>query len=434
MFAFACGSSSVHVVRQIGQPVRWGALLVLFALAVGWVVERRESLLLPRAVMVATCAFAAVALVSALWSVDPRLSAERAVSLGILFATAVLLAQACAGRPGEAARVLLGVLGGAAAVALAGLIVLVAAHGSSIEPATIGSPTRYQGLGENPDTAALLFAVTLPIAVWILLWSRGWRHRAIGAGIALLLFGSIVASGSRGALIAAGAGALVPALAWGGRTRRTVMAGAAVAAAIAFGAFLETVPQRNPNAAVAPAVVGSARPPAKPSRYLNAEAGYPLDADVGRPLPGNGEPWKPRSFFGASGRSVAWTGAIDQAAGRPLVGYGFWTEREVFVDRYYTFVGGLTENSYIGVALQLGIVGLVLLAGLVITLAVTGWPALAGPERALAAACLGVLVAGLAIAAIQSYVYSVGNNATAAFWITAFLLPAVAVRSGARRV
>ena len=166
---------------------------------------------------------------------------------------------------------------------------------------------------------------------------------------------------------------------------------------------------------------------------MNVEDYYPLDADIGRPLPGGGEPSKPRSFFGASGRSVAWTGAIEQAVGRPLVGYGFGAERDVFVDRYYTFVGGLVENSYIGLALQLGVVGLVLLLVLVATLVVTGWPALAGPERCLAAACLGVLAAGLAIAATQSYVYSVGNIATAALWITAFLLPAVAVGSGARR-
>ncbi len=167
---------------------------------------------------------------------------------------------------------------------------------------------------------------------------------------------------------------------------------------------------------------------------MNVEATYPLDADVGRPLPGDGEPWKPRSFFGASGRGVAWTGAIEQAAGRPLLGYGFGTEGKVFVDRYLTFVGGLTENSYIGLALQLGIVGLALLLALVVAPGrQPGGPRSAGAGRSLAAACLGVLAAGLAVAVIQSYFYSVGNIAAAALWITAFLLPAVAVGVGVRR-
>ena len=79
---------------------------------------------------------------------------------------------------------------------------------------------------------------------------------------------------------------------------------------------------------------------------------------VGRPLPGGGEPPVERSFFGASGRTEAWRGALQQAAERPLLGFGFGTEDKAFVDRYYGFVGSLPENSYIGISLQLGLVGL----------------------------------------------------------------------------
>ncbi len=423
VFAFACGSSSVHVVRQIGQPVRWLSLLALLVLAAAWVWDRREGLLLPRAVVIATAAFLAVALTSALWSVAPRVSAERAISLGILFAAALLLAQACAGRPRDVERVLIGVLGGAAVVAVAGIVVFVVAHHSAVQAATTDIAERYQGLGENPDTAALLYAVTLPISVWLLLVSR---RRALAGSVVLLLFGSIVASDSRGALIAAGIGAVVLVAAWGGRSRRTAVALAAIVAAFAAGAVIGSLPSpasSNPAASAPVVKAPAARPP-----YLNVEAEYPLDADVGRPLPGNGEPWKPRAIFGGSGRSVAWTGAIYQVAGRPLLGYGFGTESRVFVDRYFSFVGGLTENSYIGLALELGTVGLVLLLVLVVLLIVAGWPALAGPNRSLVAACLGAVAAGLAIGVTQSYFYSVGNIASAALWITAFLLPAVAVR------
>jgi len=424
----------VHVVNRIGHPLRWSALVVLLVLAAGWAWERRGGPLLPRAVGIATGALLAVALVSALWSVDPRLSFERAVSLGILLTVCFLLAQATAGRPREIEHVLLGVLGGAAAVAVAGLIVLVADHAHSVQAATIDIAQRYQGLGENPDTASLLYAVTLPIGVWFLLTARTRGRRALAAATVLLLYGSVVASISRGALLAGALGTVVLVVAWGGRTRRTAVAVVTIVAALAVGAGLEALPKPNSAAAAPPArSVPAPKSAARPSRYVDVEANYPLDADIGRPLPGGGEPWKPRSFFGASGRSVAWTGALEQAWGRPLVGYGFGTERLVFVDRYFAFVGGLVENSYIGLALQLGIVGVVLLLALVATLVVTGWPALGGPERSLAAACLGVLLAGLAIAAIQSYVYSVGNTATAALWISAFLLPAVAAGGAVRR-
>ena len=60
----------------------------------------------------------------------------------------------------------------------------------------------------------------------------------------------------------------------------------------------------------------------------------------------------------------------------------------------------------------------------------TGYLAVrAAPDRGLAAACFAVLVVGLALAVVQSYVYSVGNTATMSIWICAFL-PAYRSHSG----
>ncbi len=50
----------------------------------------------------------------------------------------------------------------------------------------------------------------------------------------------------------------------------------------------------------------------------------------------------------------------------------------------------------------------------------------------LAAACAAVLVAGLVLAVVQSYVYAVGNLATLSVWIAAFLPLAQAERWEAR--
>jgi O-antigen ligase len=121
----------------------------------------------------------------------------------------------------------------------------------------------------------------------------------------------------------------------------------------------------------------------------------------------------------------AWTGALHEVWRRPIAGHGFGTEAAVFVDRYYRFVGGLTENSYIGLALQLGAVGLLALLALVIALARSGWTALRTTRREVAAASFGVLAAGLVAGVVQSYFYSVGNIAAAALWIPAFLLAGV---------
>jgi O-antigen ligase len=133
-----------------------------------------------------------------------------------------------------------------------------------------------------------------------------------------------------------------------------------------------------------------------------------------------------RSFLSSSGRVEAWKGALRQAEQRPLLGYGFGTESRVFVDRYYTFVAGLPENSYVGLALQLGTLGVLALLGLVAILVLPARRALLGPRRTLVAACTGAVLAGLVLAGVQSYVYAVGNIAAATFWICAFLVPAAA--------
>lgn len=369
----------------------------------------------------AAAGFAALALLSTAWSVEPRTTFERAVSLGFLFSVCVSVARAVQGRPQRAIAVLQGFLVGAAVVGVAGLILLAVDHHRAIQAATYQAPARFTGLGQDPNTVALLFAVTVPLAVWALL--RG-RRRPLAAATLALLAGTIVASGSHGAVVAGGVGAFVVTVAVLGRSRAALVGVIVVTLCVAVGAGIQAIPKPSDAATTSSRPAQPTGPKAKHG-YLNGEAVYPLDADIGQPLPGGGQPAVRRGFFGSSGRLEAWQGALHEAARRPVAGHGFGTEQAVFVDRFYRFVGSLPENSYIGLALQLGIAGLVLLALLVIVLGRAGIRALRGPRRDVAAAGLGVLAAGLVIALVQSYLYSVGNIATAAVWITAFLLPAM---------
>ena len=156
--------------------------------------------------------------------------------------------------------------------------------------------------------------------------------------------------------------------------------------------------------------------------------------EVGRPLY-NVSGIVVRHEIGTSGRLQAWEGALHQGDQRPLLGFGFGTEERVFVDRYYTFEGSRPENSYLGLYLQLGAVGLLLLlAGWYILLSayvaiLRGAPAV---DRSVASVCAGVVCAGLLLTIVQSYVYSVGNIASVSFWICAFLLT-ISVTKGTRR-
>ena len=105
------------------------------------------------------------------------------------------------------------------------------------------------------------------------------------------------------------------------------------------------------------------------SRDANADLVLRLEDELGHPPLGGYRPPVERTLLGSSGRAQAWVGGVQQAARRPILGYGFGTEDRVFVDRFYAFEGDFVENSYIGTFLQLGAAGVALLVGLLVTLA-----------------------------------------------------------------
>ncbi len=423
IFTFACGSSSVSRVQQAGRSARWVLLALLLALALVAALRDRRPLRLPASVVAAAVALAALALASTLWSVAPRTSLEKAVTLAVLFATVGLLASSRI----SADRLMAGVVGGGTAVALAGLIVLAFRHADAVEPATRDLPARYQGLGQNPNTVPLLLAPCLALTVWLLIRTSSSRRRMLLGAVALLFDGSMIASGSRGSLIAAFAGVLVVAVLLPAQTRTRAALVAVTAAALAASIGLALVPKSKGAAWRPPPVVHVATPGSHPNPgYTNVEGSFPLDSDIGTLLIDS----KPtsRTLFGLTGRGEAWRGAIDLGDERPFVGYAFGTEGRVFVDRWADFVGGLPENSYIGMYLQLGIVGLLALAALVVALV---WAAVRRSSRWEAAGPLGAFVAALILGLVQSYLYSVGNIATLALWTAAFVAAAQTVRTKA---
>ena len=415
VFLFECGSSSVHALLAIGHPGRWVALVLLLVASAWWAWAGRAAASIDLTVAASAVSLVALAAVSSAWSVDPRLSFERAVTLGVLVLVALLVAQAVAGRPSAAAQVLAGLIAGCVLVAIGGLVVLAASHSDAVEVATTNLPPRFKGMGQDPNTSSLLFGMAVPVAAWLVVSARKVARR-VAFGVALvLLVGSIVASGSHGAVLAGAVGAGVVAILLPKRARSRIALALVVAAVAGGGLWIETLPRPSAtNPVVANAVPV---PPAKPG-YVDAQVNTPLDGELGIPLPGQS---LRRNLATSSGRTQAWDGAIHQAAQRPIAGYGFGTESNVFVDRWSTFSGSLPENSYIGIALQLGVAGLVVFA---VMLASLGRTSVTRVRRGdpLVAVGLGVLAAGLVAAVFQSYIYSVGDVATLTVWIGAFLL------------
>lgn len=408
------GASNVRPWNiPIGRTVRWAVLAELAAVAIAYVVVTRRGRLSPAFALLGG-GFLALGLASATWSPDALLTLGRLATVAVVFAAGGSIAWAAAQRRELVEVVLLGLVAGVVVLALLGLVNLWADHERAVAPATTQSPARYNGIGGNPNTIAMLIALVLPVVAWLVLTAPTRGRRVLAVLVLALLYGSIVASGSRGALLGALLGTLVFALAARLDRRRTLVVGGASLALFLAGVVVLEVPQ---PAKTNPVIPYDIQPPQTPPLSpQDVQPKLSLESEVGVPDPGE-QPFR-RTLFTSSGRLDAWRGALDQALDRPLVGYGFGTEERVFVDRYYLHYSDRPENAYLGILLQLGVVGLALLLALLAAVAsrtrlVTGGAA---------AACAGAVVCGLVLAGSQSYLTSVGSPAMLPFWMCALLL------------
>jgi O-antigen ligase len=322
------------------------------------------------------------------------------------------------------------ILAGMTAVALGGALLLAVSQTDAMHPGT----GRLNGLGGDPNTVSSMVALGVPLALGLAFASRG-RRRWNAVVILAILLGTIIASGSRGSLLAAAAGALVVAiLAVRGRRARATAALAVAVATLAAAALgsgkplaMHEIHVPVPTGSIGQKLTG----PAGHRVYLNAELTHRLEDDIGAGVPGSPQVDTHRSFLNSSGRTQAWVGALGQAAERPLVGYGFGTESSVFVDRYVAFQGGYVENAYFGLFLQLGTAGLLLLG---VALVVVGRRVRHGLSAAddaaagLGTAFTGAVVAGLVLATSQSFPFSAGNVAVLTFWTALIAAPAMLTR------
>jgi MFS family permease len=420
----------------VARKVRWAALFVLAALAGLYALRRRRQGRLDRGLAPAA-ALISVALASTLWSATPRLTVARAGALTIVLASAAALAFASAGEAERIELVLEGLLLAAVAVAVGGLLVLAFRYDRAVQPATTISSARYQGLGGGPNMATMILALATPLAAHTML-TRKSAARVVGAAAFALLIASIAFSGSRGALAASSAGLFAYALLGQPTARSRIAFAAGAAAVLALSLAVAAVPS---TAAVNPPDPTGVDPnPVEVTPapgYIDANrGGLRLQDDIGHPAVGEARESRVRGLLGSSGRTEAWNGALGQALERPIVGHGFGTEDRVFIDRYVGFNSNVPENSYLGFLLQLGFVGLVLVALLAALLAIRAVRAASFVDdrrRVAAAACAAVVVAGLVLAFVQSYLYAPGNNATAAFWICAFLFVSATANAAAER-
>jgi O-antigen ligase len=417
----AFASSINNSFLLLGRAFRFWVLFDLALLAVAYCIWRLPRRRLARVPFAALGAFVVLALVSTLWSARTGWTERRSGAFLLLAVAGSALALAGAARPEAVRRILEALVAAAAIVALLGLYMLWVSHDQAVQSASFQYPARYRGIGQNPNTVPLLLALALPLTLWLWTEARSRTARAVSAAALVLFDGSIVASASRGALIAALAGTVVWLVTLDRSWRLRLALLAATAAVFAADVAITQIPKpltRTPGG------------PSQPQRVVrNAQLVVPLEDELGRP--GKGAPPIRRTLFGTSGRARAWDAALHEIARRPVAGYGFGTEQFAFVDRYYGFDSSVPENSYLGVGLQVGVVGLaalLVLLGAVAAVGVRALRTLSGRALAAARACASVVAAGVVLGLTQSYLVSPGNLASSTFWIAALCLPALAAK------
>jgi O-antigen ligase len=408
------------------RNLRWFALAELGAFAVALVIVRPRPRFQTTPALVAGGLLVSLALFSASWAADSRASFARAASFSVLLVVAWAIATGVRGDADGTGRVVLAILAAVGTIAVAGLIELWHSYDQAVLPATRGRGARFNGIGENPNQVAMLIALALPLVLWAFSDLRSRWAKAGVVVLGLFLDVSLVASGSRGAIIAALAGCLTFVML--GLRRRRLIAAVALTAIFTFNFLATQLPPKAKTDPISLYEEFGATPPLSPQ---DVNARLPLESEFG--FPGvNRTPVIRHKLIFSSGRREAWQGAIEQAAERPLLGYGFGMEDRAFVDRYYLFVSSRVENSFISMLLQLGPLGVVLLLlalGAVIRAWVHACRWLSARGRRVAAACGGLVVAGIVLALTQSYLTSAGSPPTAPFWVALFLLGGVSSKS-----
>lgn len=413
ILAAAAGSSVQRNILAAGSPARWVLLGVLLVFAGVRVSLRVRVWRVPPKTAFVLAAFCGLALASVAWSVNPHGTLTRAVGVATVIAAIGALAGCVPSRPILADRVLDGVLAAAAVVAFAGFVYWLISPSHAAIQATSDYASRYQGIEQNPNTAALLLTIALPIAFGRALLARRTAARAGFVVLILGLAASIVASHSRSGLLA-GLVSLLVVTALAPITSRARFAVALlVVASVAVSAWATTVPKALPTAA-------SSTPTAAASiSSRDAENVLPLSQEIGNPWWTHRSGNAKRSLFNTSVRTRAWVGTIHRALARPLLGYGFGAEQWAFVNRYYAFDSENPENGYLGLFLQLGVLGpLVFLLAVALCLG----PGLrAARHLPYALAAVGAALAALTAGVSHSYFHGPGNIAYVALWVALLL-------------
>lgn len=136
--------------------------------------------------------------------------------------------------------------------------------------------------------------------------------------------------------------------------------------------------------------------------------------------------YRVESISSMGGRTELWPMALNLIADKPIFGYGFGVEDKILYLKSIMLrnqPAGIVHNSYLGLMLQLGIIGLaIFFIPLFVLLFKELFSRQDTPIPLLRHALRASFIAGLLCSIFESWVYSVGNAQAFPFWIMVMLL------------
>lgn len=420
--AAALGSSIQRDLYHAGRPARWVLLAAFGAVGIwrAWPVWRTWRM--PSYVVAPIGVFLGLCVVSAGWSTSLHATIGRSAGEIVAVVGAAALAGIASRRPQLSGRLAEGIMLAGAIVAVGSVVYWIAepsGYWGAYQQASVQYPARFRGLEFNPNTLAMLLAIEMPLAVGAAVDTRRRTWMRVSAlGVLVICVVELALSGSRGGLLAGFGASFVTALLLPAARRLRVGLAGAVVIVLVIAAYASTIPKALPQSSV------HRGPPAPHTVGIDAERVLPLEAEVGNPWWTHRRTSLHRAFFNTSVRGRALTGSVHRALERPLLGWGYGNEINAFVNRYYGFDSQNPENGYVGILLQLGVVGLVLFICAIGAAFVAGVRACIRHPDTTGAALSGASAAGILLGLSQSYFHGPGGIAFVAFW-AALLLTSV---------
>ena len=410
-------STRVGPMAIILRYLRWVPLFFLGLAALLIAVRNRA---LPRPLNKADAVmlgFVALALLSSLHSIDPEITLLRGLSVLLMYGAVFWGVWVYADEFGadEVVRIIV-----ATAAIVFGLHI---AFGLLDPGGSMPYHGRFRGWAHNPGTPGGQVALLLPLALWLALKRSRWQHWLLVGAMLLIL----ILSQTRSEFAAAGVGSFY--LLWRALPRRRWLVLASVLIVLVIGfAWVEVGPRLFPSGDHVISALNS---------KVASERGTVESMGVGRSeVAGvaSEQSWltKPNirteDAINLSRRTEKWIKGVQYLVEKPLLGFGFGTEDQLFafhgIDiQDYMHTGAYIHQSYLGLALQLGLLGAALFfipLGLLVVREIGRISS--SRHDVLRSALLAVVIAALTSAFMTSWLYSMGNEAALPFWICVMLL------------